>query len=355
MADAAAAAHGGADRAGARRAGLSIRASGCRPAARALALVIDNGWASAPDWERRVATAERLIADASVDRRTRRARLHRREAERRDRPLRRGGRARPLERRRAAPGAGRPAGRLCPRRRRAQTTCRAPRSPCWPTAWPPKATSAAFASLLGKDAASVRLGRPRPARPGRPDRRRERGRRLPISRRPRAADPGAAPGDRRRLRRQGPAHRRRDAHLRRRRDDRAPATFTRAVRAAQRLRLDRDRRRAARRPPCACSTRIRKRRRVGLLSQAEADQAQPLLSPLYYIRRALEPFADLVEPPSPDLAEAIPQLLEQKPAMIVMADVGTIPAAARAAAGRLGEERRHAGALRRLPARRRRQ
>ena len=30
-----------------------------------------------------------------------------------------------------------------------------------------------------------------------------------------------------------------------------------------------------------------KRRRVGLLSQAEADQAQPLLSPLYYIRRAL--------------------------------------------------------------------
>jgi hypothetical protein len=72
-----------------------------------------------------------------------------------------------------------------------------------------------------------------------------------------------------------------------------------------------------------------KRRRVGLLSQAEADQAQPLLSPLYYIRRALEPFADLVEPPSSDLAEAIPQLLEQKPAMIVLADIGTIPATAR--------------------------
>jgi hypothetical protein len=30
----------------------------------ALALVVDNGWASAPDWERRVATAERLIGDA---------------------------------------------------------------------------------------------------------------------------------------------------------------------------------------------------------------------------------------------------------------------------------------------------
>ncbi|ESZ41730.1 DUF4159 domain-containing protein [Mesorhizobium sp. L2C066B000] len=68
-----------------------------------------------------------------------------------------------------------------------------------------------------------------------------------------------------------------------------------------------------------------KRRRVGLLSQAEADQAQPLLSPLYYIRRALQPFADLVEPSSVDLADAIPQLLDQKPAMIVMADIGTIP------------------------------
>jgi hypothetical protein len=73
-----------------------------------------------------------------------------------------------------------------------------------------------------------------------------------------------------------------------------------------------------------------KRRRVGLLSQAEADRAQPLLSPLYYITRALQPFADLVQPSSQDLAEAIPQILEQKPAMIVMADVGTIPDAARA-------------------------
>jgi hypothetical protein len=68
-----------------------------------------------------------------------------------------------------------------------------------------------------------------------------------------------------------------------------------------------------------------KRRRVGLLSQTPVDQARLLLSPLYYIRRALEPFADLVEPPSPDLIEAIPQLLAQKPAVIVMGDVGTIP------------------------------
>ena len=72
-----------------------------------------------------------------------------------------------------------------------------------------------------------------------------------------------------------------------------------------------------------------KRRRVGLLSQSEADQAQPLLSPLFYITRALQPFADIVEPSSQDLAEAIPQLLAQNPAMIVMADIGTIPDTAR--------------------------
>ncbi|WP_269930666.1 DUF4159 domain-containing protein [Aminobacter sp. HY435] len=72
-----------------------------------------------------------------------------------------------------------------------------------------------------------------------------------------------------------------------------------------------------------------KRRRVGLLSQVDAEDSQPLLAPLYYIRRALEPFADLTEPTSSDLAEAIPQMLEQKPAMIVMADVGTIPELAR--------------------------
>jgi hypothetical protein len=72
-----------------------------------------------------------------------------------------------------------------------------------------------------------------------------------------------------------------------------------------------------------------KRRRVGLLSQGEADQAQPLLSPLYYIRRALQPFADLVEPSSADLAQSIPELIAQKPAMIVMADVSNIPDSAR--------------------------
>ncbi len=85
----------------------------------------------------------------------------------------------------------------------------------------------------------------------------------------------------------------------------------------------------------AAATRVldesARRRRVALISQAEADQAQPLLSSLHYISRALEPFADLVEPTSSDLVEAVPALLAQGPAVVVMADVGAIPPSARAA------------------------
>lgn len=83
----------------------------------------------------------------------------------------------------------------------------------------------------------------------------------------------------------------------------------------------------------AAATRVlddtQKRRRIGLLSQTPVDEARMLLSPLYYIRRALEPFADVVEPRSADLLEAIPELLAQKPAVIAMGDVGTIPEAVR--------------------------
>ncbi|MDM9628851.1 DUF4159 domain-containing protein [Rhizobium sp. S152] len=68
-----------------------------------------------------------------------------------------------------------------------------------------------------------------------------------------------------------------------------------------------------------------KRRRVVLLSGEGADQFQPLLSPLYYIQRALQPYADLVEPSDSDLAVAIPKLLANNPSVIVMADIGRLP------------------------------
>ena len=72
-----------------------------------------------------------------------------------------------------------------------------------------------------------------------------------------------------------------------------------------------------------------RRRRVGLIAQSEANEAQPLLSPLYYIYRALSPFADLLEPSQPELTEAIPELLGKKPAAIILADIGTLPDSAR--------------------------
>ncbi|PRD45288.1 RNA-binding protein [Phyllobacterium phragmitis] len=71
-----------------------------------------------------------------------------------------------------------------------------------------------------------------------------------------------------------------------------------------------------------------KRRRVALLSGAEADTAQPLLSPLYYISRALQPFADILQPRTADLAVSVPELLDHTPSVVVMADIGKLPEAA---------------------------
>jgi len=67
-----------------------------------------------------------------------------------------------------------------------------------------------------------------------------------------------------------------------------------------------------------------RRRRVALLS-GEVHQSQPLLSPLYYIKRALEPHADLIEPREEAIGKAIAELLAQNPSILVMADVGRLP------------------------------
>ncbi|MFZ2103240.1 MAG: DUF4159 domain-containing protein, partial [Oricola sp.] len=71
-----------------------------------------------------------------------------------------------------------------------------------------------------------------------------------------------------------------------------------------------------------------RRRRVGLVTGQAGDLDQPLLSPLYYIQRALQPFADLIEGQTGDLAVDIPALVAQGPAVIVMADIGVLPDAA---------------------------
>jgi hypothetical protein len=67
-----------------------------------------------------------------------------------------------------------------------------------------------------------------------------------------------------------------------------------------------------------------KRRRVALISGETADTAQPLLAPTYYLSKALAPFADVREPRAPN-RDPIDVALEEKPSVIVLADVGTIP------------------------------
>lgn len=74
-----------------------------------------------------------------------------------------------------------------------------------------------------------------------------------------------------------------------------------------------------------------KRRSVGLISGESADRSQPLLSPLYYISRALSPFANLSEPQTADLATSIPAMTKAEPAIIVLADIGRMPASAETA------------------------
>ncbi|MBA5775723.1 DUF4159 domain-containing protein [Stappia sp. F7233] len=67
------------------------------------------------------------------------------------------------------------------------------------------------------------------------------------------------------------------------------------------------------------------RRSIGLVSGASVDQAQPLLSPLYYLQRALSPFAELRVPRDADLARAVPDLIEQGVSVLILADVGRLP------------------------------
>jgi hypothetical protein len=67
-----------------------------------------------------------------------------------------------------------------------------------------------------------------------------------------------------------------------------------------------------------------RRRRIGLVSGELADVAQPLLSPAYYLAKALSPFADLrqARPSSPD---PVVSLLDQHVAIMILADVGVAP------------------------------
>ena len=67
-----------------------------------------------------------------------------------------------------------------------------------------------------------------------------------------------------------------------------------------------------------------RRRRVAIASGASADVAQPLLAPNYYLKRALQPFADVSEWHDSS-TDPIISLLEQKPSVLVLADMSVAP------------------------------
>jgi len=68
-----------------------------------------------------------------------------------------------------------------------------------------------------------------------------------------------------------------------------------------------------------------RRRTVGVISGQSGDLDQPLLSPVYYLERALAPFSDIRRPRVNDIADAVPALIDQGISVLVLADVGRLP------------------------------
>jgi hypothetical protein len=66
--------------------------------------------------------------------------------------------------------------------------------------------------------------------------------------------------------------------------------------------------------------------RVGLLSGASREQAQPLLAPLYYIERALQPFSEIAKSEDANLDTSIEALIKRNISVLMLADIGTLPA-----------------------------
>ena len=64
--------------------------------------------------------------------------------------------------------------------------------------------------------------------------------------------------------------------------------------------------------------------RVGLLSGESREEAQPLLAPLYYIEKALKPYADVVATKNSNLVEGLDAVLKQNISVLMLADIGTL-------------------------------
>ncbi len=65
-------------------------------------------------------------------------------------------------------------------------------------------------------------------------------------------------------------------------------------------------------------------RRVGVISGETRELAQPLLSPLYYVERALAPFAEVASSNDSNVASAVSELLDRNLSVLVLADIGKL-------------------------------
>ena len=65
--------------------------------------------------------------------------------------------------------------------------------------------------------------------------------------------------------------------------------------------------------------------RIGLVSGASSEQAQPLLAPLYYIERALLPFSEIAKSDDSNLSTVIDSLIKRNVSAMMLADIGTLP------------------------------
>ncbi len=68
-----------------------------------------------------------------------------------------------------------------------------------------------------------------------------------------------------------------------------------------------------------------RRRSIGIVSGASAEEAQPLLSDVYYLRRALAPYAELRETHAGrNTSETIEDLLSSPLSVLILADIGNL-------------------------------
>ncbi len=64
--------------------------------------------------------------------------------------------------------------------------------------------------------------------------------------------------------------------------------------------------------------------RVGLMSGESQEKSQPLLAPLYFLQKAVQPFAEIVHPKDQNLIQGVDTLLAEKVSVAMLADIGTL-------------------------------